>query len=60
MCFAWWCSGIIYHCDLSEINPEPRVFREVEVKGIQQEDFQTDQVMLHLPCLVDASLLFSW
>uniref|UniRef100_A0A673AT53 Prolyl endopeptidase n=1 Tax=Sphaeramia orbicularis TaxID=375764 RepID=A0A673AT53_9TELE len=36
--------GIIYHCDLSESNPEPRVFREVEVKGIKQEDFQTTQV----------------
>ncbi|XP_041867484.1 prolyl endopeptidase-like isoform X2 [Melanotaenia boesemani] len=36
--------GIIYHCDLSEPNPEPRVFREVEVKGIKQEDFQIHQV----------------
>ncbi|XP_017294175.1 prolyl endopeptidase-like [Kryptolebias marmoratus] len=36
--------GIIYHCDLSKPNPEPQVFREVEVKGIKQEDFQTSQV----------------
>ncbi|KAG8005354.1 Prolyl endopeptidase, partial [Nibea albiflora] len=36
--------GVIYHCDLSESNPEPRVFREVEVKGIKQEDYQTSQV----------------
>lgn len=36
--------GIIYHCDLSHSNPQPRVFREVEVKGINQEDFQTSQV----------------
>ncbi|XP_030578843.1 prolyl endopeptidase [Archocentrus centrarchus] len=36
--------GIIYHCDLSKPNPEPRVFREVEVKGIKQEDYQTKQV----------------
>ncbi|MEQ2197444.1 hypothetical protein XENOCAPTIV_029599 [Xenoophorus captivus] len=36
--------GIIYHCDLSHSSPEPRVFREVEVKGINQEDFQTSQV----------------
>ncbi|XP_035537734.1 prolyl endopeptidase-like [Morone saxatilis] len=36
--------GIIYHCDLGESNPEPRVFREVEVKGIKQEDYQTTQV----------------
>ncbi|XP_041811214.1 prolyl endopeptidase-like [Chelmon rostratus] len=36
--------GIIYHCDLSEPDPKPRVFREVEVKGIKQEDYQTSQV----------------
>ncbi|KAM4550110.1 prolyl endopeptidase isoform 2-T2 [Fundulus diaphanus] len=36
--------GIIYHCDLSHSSPEPRIFREVEVKGIDQEDFQTSQV----------------
>ncbi|KAL7382509.1 hypothetical protein ABVT39_023562 [Epinephelus coioides] len=36
--------GIIYHCDLSEPNPEPKVFREVEVKGIKQEDYETKQV----------------
>ncbi|XP_053302042.1 prolyl endopeptidase [Pleuronectes platessa] len=36
--------GIIYHCDLSEASPEPTVFREVEVKGIKQEDYQTTQV----------------
>uniref|UniRef100_A0A3Q2PXM5 Prolyl endopeptidase n=1 Tax=Fundulus heteroclitus TaxID=8078 RepID=A0A3Q2PXM5_FUNHE len=46
--FYKFCSfttpGIIYHCDLSHSSPEPRVFREVEVKGINQEDFQTSQV----------------
>ncbi|XP_071356690.1 prolyl endopeptidase-like [Trachinotus anak] len=36
--------GIIYHCDLSESDPKPKVFREVEVKGINQEDYQTTQV----------------
>uniref|UniRef100_A0A668TMR8 Prolyl endopeptidase n=1 Tax=Oreochromis aureus TaxID=47969 RepID=A0A668TMR8_OREAU len=36
--------GIIYHCDLSEPNPEPKVFREVEVKGIKHEDIETRQV----------------
>ncbi|XP_075961859.1 prolyl endopeptidase isoform X1 [Anarhichas minor] len=36
--------GIIYHCDLSESNPEPSVFREVEVKGIKQDDYETSQV----------------
>uniref|UniRef100_A0A3P9P4C9 Prolyl endopeptidase n=1 Tax=Poecilia reticulata TaxID=8081 RepID=A0A3P9P4C9_POERE len=36
--------GIIYHCDLSRPDPEPRVFREVEVKGINQDDFLTSQV----------------
>ncbi|XP_035990986.1 prolyl endopeptidase-like [Fundulus heteroclitus] len=46
--FYKFCSfttpGIIYHCDLSHSSPEPRIFREVEVKGINQEDFQTSQV----------------
>lgn len=42
--FALWCPGVIYHCDLSKPNPEPKVFREVEVKGIKQEDFLTSQV----------------
>lgn len=37
--------GIIYHCDLSEPNPEPKVFREVEVKGIKHEDIETRQVI---------------
>lgn len=36
--------GIIYHCDLSQPNPEPTVFRQVEVKGIQPGDYQTTQV----------------
>ncbi|XP_013889177.1 prolyl endopeptidase [Austrofundulus limnaeus] len=36
--------GIIYHCDLSKPNTEPEVFREVEVKGMKQEDFETSQV----------------
>ncbi|KAG9355584.1 hypothetical protein JZ751_000422 [Albula glossodonta] len=36
--------GIIYHCDLSVPNPEPTIFREVEVKGIQPADYQTVQV----------------
>lgn len=36
--------GIIYHCDLSKAKPQPTVFREVEVKGIKQEDYQTHQV----------------
>ncbi|XP_056154379.1 prolyl endopeptidase-like [Lampris incognitus] len=36
--------GIIYHCDLSTETPEPSVFRQVEVKGINQDDYQTSQV----------------
>ncbi|XP_056598190.1 prolyl endopeptidase-like [Triplophysa dalaica] len=36
--------GIIYHCDLSQSNPEPTVFRQVEVKGFQPSDYQTTQV----------------
>lgn len=38
--------GIIYHCDLSQPNPEPTVFRQVEVKGFQPSDYQTTQVRL--------------
>ena len=48
--FVLWYPGIIYHCDLSEINPEPKVFREVEIKGIKQEDYQTTQVTS--PCFI--------
>lgn len=36
--------GIIYHCDLSAADPEPTVFRQVEVKGIDTSDYQTTQV----------------
>lgn len=57
--FALSCSAIIYHCDLSELNPEPKVFREVEVKGVKQEDFQTNQVMLYLPRFFNTALVFS-
>ncbi|KAF3834116.1 hypothetical protein F7725_025320 [Dissostichus mawsoni] len=41
--------GIIYHCDLSDATPEPRVFREVEVKGIKQEDYETNQDGTKIP-----------
>uniref|UniRef100_A0A8C1TRL4 Prolyl endopeptidase n=2 Tax=Cyprinus carpio TaxID=7962 RepID=A0A8C1TRL4_CYPCA len=36
--------GIIYHCDLSQPDPEPTIFRQVEVKGINPSDYQTTQV----------------
>ncbi|XP_028820544.1 prolyl endopeptidase isoform X1 [Denticeps clupeoides] len=36
--------GIIYHCDLSQPAPEPTVFRRVEVKGINPDDYVTSQV----------------
>ncbi|XP_041096417.1 prolyl endopeptidase, partial [Polyodon spathula] len=36
--------GIIYHCDLTSETPEPRVFRQVEVKGFDPSDYQTVQV----------------
>ncbi|XP_067268221.1 prolyl endopeptidase-like [Chanodichthys erythropterus] len=36
--------GIIYHCDLSKADPEPTVFRQVEVKGVESSDYQTTQV----------------
>ncbi|XP_019521418.1 PREDICTED: prolyl endopeptidase-like [Hipposideros armiger] len=35
--------GIIYHCDLTKEELEPRVFREVTVKGIDASDYQTVQ-----------------
>ncbi|XP_067841055.1 prolyl endopeptidase-like [Heptranchias perlo] len=36
--------GIIYHCDLTTANLEPRIFREVTVKGFDPSDYQTVQV----------------
>ncbi|KAL4839158.1 hypothetical protein H8958_013343 [Nasalis larvatus] len=36
--------GIIYHCDLTKEELEPRVFREVTVKGIDASDYQTVQI----------------
>ncbi|KAM5282853.1 prolyl endopeptidase isoform 2-T2 [Hipposideros larvatus] len=36
--------GIIYHCDLTKEDLEPRVFREVTVKGIDASDYQTVQI----------------
>ncbi|XP_066498602.1 prolyl endopeptidase-like [Hoplias malabaricus] len=36
--------GIIFHFDLSQPNPEPKVFRQVEVKGVDPSDYQTSQV----------------
>ncbi|XP_075453654.1 prolyl endopeptidase [Ascaphus truei] len=36
--------GIIYHCDLTREVLEPRVFREVTVKGFELSDYQTVQV----------------
>ncbi|XP_023687820.1 prolyl endopeptidase-like [Paramormyrops kingsleyae] len=36
--------GIIYHCDLSLPSPEPTIFRQVEVKGIDRTDYETIQV----------------
>uniref|UniRef100_A0A9L0TRI6 Prolyl endopeptidase n=1 Tax=Equus caballus TaxID=9796 RepID=A0A9L0TRI6_HORSE len=36
--------GIIYHCDLTKEELEPRVFREVTVKGIDASDYQTIQI----------------
>ncbi|PNI87780.1 PREP isoform 4, partial [Pan troglodytes] len=35
---------IIYHCDLTKEELEPRVFREVTVKGIDASDYQTVQL----------------
>ncbi|XP_072911937.1 prolyl endopeptidase-like [Hemitrygon akajei] len=36
--------SIIYHCDLTEDNLEPRIFREVTVKGFNPSDYQTVQI----------------
>lgn len=42
--FAPQSSATFYYCDLREPNPEPRVAKEVEVKAINQEDYETSQV----------------
>ncbi|XP_069743567.1 prolyl endopeptidase-like, partial [Narcine bancroftii] len=36
--------GIIYHCDLTQDKLEPRVFRELTVKGFNPSDYQTVQI----------------
>ncbi|MBN3305721.1 PPCE endopeptidase, partial [Amia calva] len=36
--------AIIYHCDLTKDPLEPRVFREVTVKGFDPSEYQTTQV----------------
>uniref|UniRef100_A0A0F7ZB81 Prolyl endopeptidase n=1 Tax=Crotalus adamanteus TaxID=8729 RepID=A0A0F7ZB81_CROAD len=36
--------GIIYHCDLTKEELEPRVFREITVKGFDPSAYQTVQV----------------
>ncbi|XP_030074784.1 prolyl endopeptidase [Microcaecilia unicolor] len=36
--------GIIYRCDLVEDNLKPEVFRQVEIKGINTSEYQTQQV----------------
>ncbi|XP_048469072.1 prolyl endopeptidase-like [Rhincodon typus] len=36
--------GIIYHCDLTEEILEPKVFREVQIKGFNFSEYQTVQI----------------
>ncbi|NXD83184.1 PPCE endopeptidase, partial [Halcyon senegalensis] len=43
--------GIIYHCDLTKEELEPRVFREVTVKGFDPSVYQTIQVINMNPAL---------
>lgn len=40
--------GIIYHYDLTKGTEEPKVFREVTVKGFNPADYQTVQVIKRL------------
>lgn len=44
MALVPWYPGVIYHCDLRESDPQPSVFREVELKGIKQEEYEINQV----------------
>ena len=44
------CLGIIYHCDLTKDELEPRVFREVTVKGFDPSAYQTVQVSVFFKC----------
>lgn len=43
-CIAFCILGIIYHCDLTKEELEPRVFREVTIKGFDPSVYQTIQV----------------
>uniref|UniRef100_A0A4W3JN66 Prolyl endopeptidase n=1 Tax=Callorhinchus milii TaxID=7868 RepID=A0A4W3JN66_CALMI len=36
--------GVIYHCDLTRETLEPKIFREVEIKGFSFSEYQTIQV----------------
>ncbi|KAK3751996.1 hypothetical protein QZH41_010963 [Actinostola sp. cb2023] len=36
--------GVIFHCDLTEENPQPKVFREIVVKGFDSSLYETNQV----------------
>jgi len=39
--------GIIYHCDMSSGNYEPKTFREISVKGFDASMFETTQVFFN-------------
>ncbi|XP_065063706.1 prolyl endopeptidase-like [Rhopilema esculentum] len=38
--------GTIFHWDLSDESSEPKVFREIEVKGFNASDYETEQVFV--------------
>lgn len=38
--------GIIYHVDMTEANPTPKMFLQTEIEGFNQSDFRVEQVQV--------------
>lgn len=36
--------GVIYHCDLAESEPQPKVYQEIKLEGFDPTQFETKQV----------------